>query len=234
MDYQKRRKRNNRLYLACWEGGNRENKREIHSTQPLSFALQILNSAGQPTRTRTIGRQGLVQTNHAAKTDFHNHFHDEFGPDISIKKTLLGLGSGLGLGLLTLFFRCWCRFLLRLLLLGSRTALSLVAIRRGPESQVVTEELHDKGAIAVALLGEGVELSNSIIESLLGQVARTIGRVQDLIVEDREVKGQTKADGVGRSEVSLSDIGSVLERFCGQRPIFGRIDRWLRCTICDV
>lgn len=41
-------------------------------------------------------------------------------------------------------------------------------------------------------------------------MASTVWRVQDLIVEDREVQGETETDGVGRSELSLSDVGGVL------------------------
>jgi hypothetical protein len=57
---------------------------------------------------------------------------------------------------------------------GSGT-LALVAVRRRPESQIVTEELHDEGAVAVRLLGERVELGNGVIEGLLGEVASTVG-----------------------------------------------------------
>jgi len=38
--------------------------------------------------------------------------------------------------------------------------------------------------------------SNGIVESLLGKVAGLVGRVQDFIVENGEVKGKTKADWV--------------------------------------
>ena len=99
-----------------------------------------------------------------------------------------------------------------LLLLGGGgvASLSLVAVRRCPEGEVVTEELHDESAVAVGLLGERVELGNSIVESLLGQVASAVGRVQDLVVEDREVQGQTQADGVGGGELGLSNVGGRL------------------------
>jgi len=40
----------------------------------------------------------------------------------------------------------------------------------------------------------------------------TVGGVQDLIVEDREVEGEAKTDRVGWSELSLGNIGGVLER----------------------
>jgi hypothetical protein len=41
-------------------------------------------------------------------------------------------------------------------------------------------------------------------------VAGAVGRVQDLVVEDREVQRQTQTDGVGGGKLSLSDIGSRL------------------------
>lgn len=57
--------------------------------------------------------------------------------------------------------------------------------------QVVSQQLHDEGGVLVALFAQGVELSDGIIKSLLGKVAGLIGRVEDLIVEDREVQGET-------------------------------------------
>jgi hypothetical protein len=41
-------------------------------------------------------------------------------------------------------------------------------------------------------------------------MASAVGRVQDLVVEDREVQRKTKTDGVGGSELGLGDIGSRL------------------------
>lgn len=96
---------------------------------------------------------------------------------------------------------------LRLLLLGG---LTLSTLRGGPEGQVVPQQLHDQGAVTVALLRERVELRNGVIESLLGQVACTIRRVEDLVVEDGEVQGETQTDGVSGGEVGLGNIGSVL------------------------
>src|SRR5690348_13864614 len=57
--------------------------------------------------------------------------------------------------------------------------------------------------------------SNSVIKSLLGQLACLIGGVENLIVEDGEVQGKTKADGVGRSKVGGSNVGSSLVGFEG-------------------
>ena len=94
--------------------------------------------------------------------------------------------------------------------IGSTSGLALSAVARSPEGEVVSEELHDQGAIAVRLLREGVELGNSIVEGLLREVASTVGRVQDLVVENREVESKAKTDGVSRSELGLSNVGGAL------------------------
>ncbi len=44
-------------------------------------------------------------------------------------------------------------------------------------------------------------------------MASTVGGVQDLIVEDGEVEGKAKADGVGRSKFGLSNIGGILDNW---------------------
>ena len=68
---------------------------------------------------------------------------------------------------------------------------------RGPQGKVVTEKLHDKGRVPrdqrfspaimrhslVGLLRKGVELGDGIVEGLLGEVASTVGAVQDLVAD---------------------------------------------------
>ena len=49
-------------------------------------------------------------------------------------------------------------------------------------------------------------------------MAGLVGRVQDLVVEDREVQSESETDGVGRGEISLGNLGGVLvslERLVG-------------------
>ncbi|KAJ9287614.1 hypothetical protein DTO027B5_7489 [Paecilomyces variotii] len=112
----------------------------------------------------------------------------------------LGLGGG-GSGLtLSLLF----------LDLTGTGGLGLVAIGRGPEGKVVTQQLHDESAVTVGLLGERVKLGDRIVEGLLGKVASAIGGVEDLVVEDGEVQSQSETDGVSRSELALGDVGSSL------------------------
>lgn len=89
--------------------------------------------------------------------------------------------------------------------------LSLAAIGRSPQSQVVTEELHDQSAITIRLLRERVEFCNSIVKSLLGQVAGSVRRVQNLVVENGEIEGKTKTDGMGRGKLGLRNVRSILE-----------------------
>lgn len=70
--------------------------------------------------------------------------------------------------------------------------------------------MHDEGAVAVRLLRERVKLGNGIVESLFGEMASAVRRIQNLIVEDTEVEREAKTDGMCWSELSLCDIGGIL------------------------
>lgn len=52
--------------------------------------------------------------------------------------------------------------------------------------------------------------SNGLVEGGLGHLAGLVGRVQDLVVEDREVQGEAKTDGVSGSELSGGDLSGSL------------------------
>jgi len=107
-----------------------------------------------------------------------------------------------------LCLQLWC--FSGLALVSSAVDSRLNAIGGRPEGEVVTKQLHDESAVSVGFLGEGVKLGDGVVESLFGEVACAVWRVEDLIVEDREVEGQTEADGVGRCEIGLCDGGSSL------------------------
>ena len=51
-----------------------------------------------------------------------------------------------------------------------------------------------------------IQTSNSIVKRLLGKMAGLIGRVENLIVEDREVQCKTKADWMSRGEIRSGDL----------------------------
>ena len=63
------------------------------------------------------------------------------------------------------------------------------------------EELHDERRVLVGRLQERVELGDHVVERLPREVARAVGRVQDLVVEYGEVERKTEADGVPRWEL---------------------------------
>ena len=44
----------------------------------------------------------------------------------------------------------------------------LLVVVRGPEREVVAEQLHDEGGVLVALLVERVELRDGLVEGLVG------------------------------------------------------------------
>ena len=77
----------------------------------------------------------------------------------------------------------------------------LVLHVRGPEREVVAQQLHDQRRVLVRVLGERVQLCDCVVERLLGQVARALRRVHDLVVEDRKVERQAEADRVGRGQL---------------------------------
>mmetsp|Transcript_58861 Transcript_58861/g.127772 ORF Transcript_58861/g.127772 Transcript_58861/m.127772 type:complete len:252 (-) Transcript_58861:13-768(-) len=79
-----------------------------------------------------------------------------------------------------------------------------------PEGQVISQQLHDKSAVLVALLGQSVQFGDGVIKSLFGELTSTIGGVQDLVVEHRKVQGKTQSDGVGGGKVSAGDGRSVV------------------------
>ena len=80
------------------------------------------------------------------------------------------------------------------------SAVARLAVR-GPESQVVAQQLHDEGRVLVALLVEMVELGDGVIERLLGEVARLLVLGLDLVLEDGVVEGEAEADGVRRRQL---------------------------------
>ena len=67
----------------------------------------------------------------------------------------LGFGRGRSFGLWLLYFVCGLGGFLGFLGCSiGRSSLLLTAIRGGPESKIVTEQLHDESAITVGLLGQ--------------------------------------------------------------------------------
>ena len=54
------------------------------------------------------------------------------------------------------------------------------------------------------------QFQDFLVESLLGEMASLIGGVEDLVVEDGEVQGETQTDGVSGRQLVLGNIGGSL------------------------
>jgi hypothetical protein len=80
----------------------------------------------------------------------------------------------------------------------------------GPQREVISQQLHDQSIVLASLLGDGVNVSNGIVESLLGQLAGSLGRVENLVIEDGEVESQTQPNVVGGGQLGGGLVGSKL------------------------
>jgi len=72
-----------------------------------------------------------------------------------------------------------------------------------PEGQVLLEELDNALGISEVVLLELVDLVESILESLVSQVAGSLVVLHNLVVEHGEVEGEAELDGVARGEGNL-------------------------------
>mmetsp|Transcript_10739 Transcript_10739/g.24196 ORF Transcript_10739/g.24196 Transcript_10739/m.24196 type:complete len:282 (+) Transcript_10739:135-980(+) len=81
-----------------------------------------------------------------------------------------------------------------------------------PEGEVVPEQLHDERRVFVRLLAQRVQLRNRLVERLLRQVARALGTVQNLVVEDAEVERKAEANRVRGREVHERNVLRSLVR----------------------
>lgn len=90
--------------------------------------------------------------------------------------------------------------------------------------QIISQKLHYQGGVLVALFTQGIKFykefvndsssegntlltGDCIVECLLGEMAGLIGRVQDLVVEDREVQSETKTDRMSWCKVGSGNLG---------------------------
>merc|ERR1711939_837432 len=74
-------------------------------------------------------------------------------------------------------------------------------ILRGPECQIIAQELHDQGRVLVRFLGDRVKLSNRMLECSASHLACLLLIPKYLVMEDGEVQCQAKADRVRHSQV---------------------------------
>ncbi len=98
-----------------------------------------------------------------------------------------------------------------------------VLLVAGPQGEVVPQELHDECGVLIGVLVQIVQVADGIIKSFLGKLAGLLGRILDLVVEDRKVECQAQADGMGGRH-ALANIESLFVgafgRFDGRGPLF--------------
>jgi hypothetical protein len=129
-------------------------------------------------------------------------------------KRSLNCGSG---SRSSLFRLCWLLswsgswLLCCLFILGCLCCFAFSTIGRCPEGKVVPEQLHYQRAVAVRFLRQRVELGDGVVKGLLGKMTRTIGRVQNLVVENGKVESETQTDWVSWGQFGLSYVGGTLE-----------------------
>jgi len=79
----------------------------------------------------------------------------------------------------------------------------------GPESQVVSDELHNGGGVLVLVFLDVLDVGDGVVEGLLGQVAGLGGVVEALVVEHGEVEGESESDGVGGLQLVVGNLGGL-------------------------
>merc|ERR1712127_101544 len=75
---------------------------------------------------------------------------------------------------------------------------------RGPEGEVVAQQLHDQGRVLVRILSNVVQLGNGIFERCPGHLACLFWVAQDFVLEHRVVQGETKTDRMRHCQASAS------------------------------
>merc|ERR1719487_854116 len=88
--------------------------------------------------------------------------------------------------------------------------LSTTLLVRGPQSQVVTQELHDQSRILVGILRDTVKLGNGIFESCASHLASFLRVAKHFVLEHRVVQGQTQANRMGHGQTRTGNSGSLL------------------------
>jgi len=80
-----------------------------------------------------------------------------------------------------------------------------------PESEVLLEELDDALGVTEVVLLELVDLVESVLEGLVGELASLFVVLENFVMEDGEVEGKSELDGVAGRESDLVGLGVSLE-----------------------
>jgi hypothetical protein len=81
-----------------------------------------------------------------------------------------------------------------------------------PEGQVLLEELDDALGVAEIVFLEFIDLVKCFLKGAVGELAGGLVVLHHLVVEDREVKGETELDGIAWWELNLVSFVVGFER----------------------
>jgi len=87
--------------------------------------------------------------------------------------------------------------------------LGIILELRGPEGEVISDELHNGGGIFVLIFGDLLDVSDGLIEGGLGEVACLGGVIEDFVVEDGEIECKSESDRVGGAKLGASGVLSL-------------------------
>ena len=93
-----------------------------------------------------------------------------------------------------------------------------VLLLLAPEREVLLEELNDALGVTEVVFLELIDLVKSLLERVIGELASLGVILEDLVVEDREVKGESKFDGVAGGKINfvsllVCSLGLLLDVF---------------------
>mmetsp|Transcript_89519 Transcript_89519/g.253303 ORF Transcript_89519/g.253303 Transcript_89519/m.253303 type:complete len:206 (+) Transcript_89519:224-841(+) len=108
----------------------------------------------------------------------------------------------------------------------------LALLVRGPERQIIAEQLHDEGGVLVGVLCDVVELGDRVLEGGARHLARLVRVRQHLVLKHREVQSKTEADrvrhcqvlGGNRLRLLVSTLGIIRSLFLvSASGVFGNV-----------
>merc|ERR1712029_1135507 len=100
-----------------------------------------------------------------------------------------------------------------------RSRLAALLVGR-PESEVVTQQLHDESGVLVRVLLDVVELRDGILESGARHFASLVWILEHLVLEDGIVECKTETNWVSHCQVLLGNLVSLL---VSQASVLGRL-----------
>ena len=83
-----------------------------------------------------------------------------------------------------------------------------MVIGRGPQREIIAQQLHNERRVFVARVIERIELFDGGVEALLREVARQLGLFQDFVVANTEIEREPEPRAVRTAQGVTSATGT--------------------------